>query len=131
VAAGNQRGPPQAASHPAKRLCGGLDTVISLWRLNYQQRGADPELGDAMPILPIIANLGGKVAWSAATAWARQILGREIRITSPRPNELLHEDPKPLATGSGSSYVVRGTLKYLPKGHHIWLVTESERSGHV
>jgi hypothetical protein len=49
-----------------------------------------------------------------------------IYITSPRPLEFL-EDKQSL--GKISSYRVRGTLRQLPHGHEIWLLTEDHRGG--
>jgi hypothetical protein len=46
----------------------------------------------------------------------------------PRAHELMSE-PKTL--GSGFSYVVRGKLGRLPKGHKIWLLTKDENTGRV
>jgi len=48
-----------------------------------------------------------------------------IQITVPRPGEIL-SDPRPL--GAGFSYLVRGRLRYLPEGHTIWLLTETDQS---
>jgi hypothetical protein len=72
---------------------------------------------------------GGKAAWSAVTAWARSVIGRQIEITSPAPQQTL-EHRQPLGA-EFSSYEVRGRLKKLPRDHRIWLLREDERSGVV
>lgn len=52
----------------------------------------------------------------------------KIQITVPRPGGVLTE---PVPLWKGFSYIVRGRLKSLPKGHAIWLLTQDERSGEV
>jgi hypothetical protein len=46
----------------------------------------------------------------------------------PRAHEMMSE-PKTLA--SGFSYIARGKLSRLPKGHQIWLLTKDENTGRV
>jgi hypothetical protein len=70
----------------------------------------------------------GKTAGSGFVAWVRWVIGRQIQITSPTPQQTL-EHPQPL--GTGVSYEVRGRLKKLPRDHRIWLLCEDERSGRV
>jgi hypothetical protein len=61
-------------------------------------------------------------------AAARAEFPYKIKIVSPRPQEPL-SDPQPL--GPGHSFVVRGTLKKLPKGHEIWVMTQDDVTGRV
>ena len=56
------------------------------------------------------------------------LFGQRIKITHPRPQEIL-TDPEPL--GSGFAYPVRGTLRRLPKGHQIWLLNQDDSKGFV
>ena len=62
-------------------------------------------------------------------AWGKGLVLRlysgRIRITSPRPHEIL-QDPQPLGD-SAVSFAVHGTLRRLPKDFHIWLLTQDER----
>jgi hypothetical protein len=58
----------------------------------------------------------------------RAYASRNISIVHPRPNEVLTE-PEPL--GSGLCFPIRGRLKYLPKGHEIWILSQDEVSGLV
>jgi hypothetical protein len=80
----------------------------------------------------MVAGLAEGVAsnalWYIFLESVRRMLGREIRITSPRPQQGL-TNPKPL--GPGFSYEVRGTLKHLPKNHEIWLLVKEESSQRV
>lgn len=71
---------------------------------------------------------GGKVAWSALSALARYIIGRQIQIMSPAPQQTLEHRQ---FLGAGFSYEIRGRLKKLPRDHRIWLLREDERSGRV
>jgi hypothetical protein len=77
------------------------------------------------PITPgIISNL----ITQAASVTGQRFFGGQIKITMPRAHELMSE---PKALGSGFSYVVRGKLSRLPKGHKIWLLTKDENTGRV
>jgi hypothetical protein len=69
---------------------------------------------------PITQGVAGNAIWTAVMAAGRSIFPHKIKIISPRPQELLG-GREPL--GGGFSYAVRGTLKKLPKGHAIWVLT--------
>ena len=76
-----------------------------------------------------LEGLAIKGLWESAAAFLRKTAGREIKITSPRPQELLRS---PEQRGSGFFvFPVSGTLKHLPKDHEIWLLVEDQRSGRV
>jgi hypothetical protein len=53
----------------------------------------------------------------------------QIRITKPRPQEVLSDPVK--ATDGATSYSVEGTLRRLPPGHEIWLLVQDEKAQHV
>jgi hypothetical protein len=75
-----------------------------------------------------IEGLIGRGVWAAlGAAWNAGF--SPIEITYPRTSETL-TDPQPLGPKS-VSYPVRGTLKRLPKGHEIWLLTQDESTGYV
>jgi hypothetical protein len=65
--------------------------------------------------------------WTTLSTSFGRIWSSGIKITSPRPRETLGER----AHGQVISYVVRGKLGRLPKGHAIWLLTQDETSGQV
>src|ERR1700678_352188 len=73
----------------------------------------------------IVEGVAAHAVWDGVQAFGRRALGRQIQITLPRHGEILSE-PKPM--GPNASYIVRGKLKRLPKGHKIWLLTADERS---
>ena len=80
---------------------------------------------------PISQGVAENAIWASITAAAKTILGllgRRIRITSPRPQETL-SGAEPL--GAVHCYPVHGTLKKLPKGHEIWLLTQNHLDGSV
>ena len=61
------------------------------------------------------------------SAALERVLGRRIRITSPRPLEILGPPPP---HGGLTPFLVRGTLKPQPPlGHEIWLLTEVVQLG--
>jgi hypothetical protein len=66
--------------------------------------------------------------WAAIAAAWRRLSDRQIKITHPRPQGVL---TKPEKMGGSFSYPVSGTLKHLPKGHEIWVLTQNERTGQV
>jgi hypothetical protein len=76
----------------------------------------------------LVEEFAGHALWHGFTASVRRLLGREIRITSPRPDEVL-SNPQPFS--SGVSYEVKGTLKHLPKNHQIWLLVQAEKSPRI
>jgi len=76
----------------------------------------------------IAEGLAVKALWAGFSRGMQTFLGRQIRITHPRPGETL-TDPEPL--GEGFCYPVRGTLKHLPANHEIWLLNQDERTGLV
>ena len=55
----------------------------------------------------------------------RLYIGQRIKITLPGANEGLGNPETP------GVYIVRGTLRRLPKGHEIWLLTEDESTKQV
>jgi len=77
---------------------------------------------------PITQGVAGNATWTAVMAAGRAVFPHKIKIVSPRPQEPL-SDPQPLA--SGYSFAVRGTLKKLPKGHVIWILTQDDVTGRV
>lgn len=79
-----------------------------------------------MLVAGIAEAVGGEAIWAGAGGLLRRMVGGQIRITDPRPQEAL-QDKKTL--GPTFSYRVEGTLKSLRRGHAIWLLTEDERSG--
>jgi hypothetical protein len=68
-------------------------------------------------------NIGSSALMVACRGLWRRASGAQIRITSPAINGTL-ENGRQL--GGGWFYEVRGTLRRLPKGHRIWLVTQNE-----
>lgn len=76
----------------------------------------------------LIEGIAGNAIWSGFNAGMRKMFGGEIEITSPRPLETL-SGAEPL--GPGVCFPVRGKLKWLPKGHEIWLFKEDEITGLV
>lgn len=56
----------------------------------------------------------------------RRWFGEQIKITHPRSQETLTEAE--LVTG-GVYFPIRGTLRRLPKGHEIWLLTQNDSTG--
>jgi hypothetical protein len=66
--------------------------------------------------------------WEAGKAGVNRLLGGRIKITVPGGDGILSQ-PEPFY--GGQAYVVRGTLKRLPRGHQIWLLTEDYPGGPV
>jgi hypothetical protein len=79
-----------------------------------------------MPVPGWVESLGLRAAWSAGAALVG-LRGLTIQITEPRHLEVL-SDPKPSPGGNSTSYLVRGKLKHLPRGHQIWLLVENEKT---
>jgi hypothetical protein len=77
---------------------------------------------------PITQGVAGNAIWTAVMAAGRAIFPLKIKIVSPRSQEPL-TDPQP--RGPGHSFAVRGTLKKLPKGHEIWVMTQDDVTGRV
>jgi hypothetical protein len=75
-----------------------------------------------------IESIAIKGFWAGlSAAWNARF--SPIKITYPRPQELLSGAE---TLGSQSvSYPIRGTLKRLPKGHEIWLLTQKDNTGHL
>jgi hypothetical protein len=88
---------------------------------NVRERGPTKMSG-------ILEGLVGRAIWSGLTAASRRVLGLQIQITHPGPQQTLSEG-KPL--GRHQSFPVRGTLKRLPRGHEIWLLVQDEPTGLV
>ena len=76
----------------------------------------------------LIEGVAGNAIWSAISATARRLVGRQIVITGPRPQETL-SGGEPL--GGGLCFPVRGTLKGLANNQEIWLLTQDETTGLV
>jgi hypothetical protein len=77
---------------------------------------------------PITTGIVSNGLWAGISAATRRLLRWQIRITHPRPGEMLQgAEPQ----GKGFSYPVRGTLRHLPKGHEIWLLTQDGRTGNI
>lgn len=79
---------------------------------------------------PITQGVAGNALWTAVMAAGRTAFPHKIKIISPRPQEPL-TDPQPFPFGVGYSFAVRGTLKKLPKGHSIWVLTQDDITGRV
>ena len=77
---------------------------------------------------PISQTLATNALWQGIVASTRWVFGTKIRITHPRPHEIL-TDAQPL--GSSVKFPVRGTLKRLPKDHEIWVLTQDDATGKV
>ncbi|WP_353064459.1 hypothetical protein RBB77_01690 [Tunturibacter psychrotolerans] len=77
---------------------------------------------------PITQGVAGNAIWNALAAVVRAVRPHKIKIISPRPQEMLG-GREPL--GGGFSYAIRGTLKKLPKGHEIWVLTRDDSTGYV
>ena len=76
----------------------------------------------------VFEGLFSKALWDGIKAAATSVFNNDIIITSPGHQETLIGG-EPL--GSGHSFPIRGSLKRLPKGHEIWLLTQDERTGLV
>jgi hypothetical protein len=74
--------------------------------------------------LDFILGVLGNATWSGIAAWWRRATGRTIRITFPLPGQSLR-NPEVHSNGI-RAYAVRGTLRHLPPGHSIWLLTQRE-----
>jgi hypothetical protein len=74
----------------------------------------------------IVGSIIATILVAAVVAAYRRLAGQQIRITHPRSGETL-TDPEPL--GEGQAFPVRGTLRRLPTGNEIWLLTEDESTG--
>jgi hypothetical protein len=71
---------------------------------------------------PITTGIVSNGIWAGISAVARRLLRWQIKITHPRTGEMLQGgEPQ----GKVSTYPVRGTLRHLPKGHEIWLLTQN------
>ena len=72
------------------------------------------------------------VASAAAYSGIVWLFGRALnplKITEPAPGEVLKE-PLEFAPAC-TSYLVKGTLRHLPKNHKIWLLEQSPTSSQV
>ena len=58
----------------------------------------------------IVEGIAGNSLWSGIIAATRRVLGQQIQITYPRPQETLSGAEPP---GSGYCFPVHGTLKHL------------------
>jgi hypothetical protein len=83
----------------------------------------------------IAAGIAGGAGWLVGHYRNRKSSGGSegaasdpIKITYPRPGEIL-ADGKP--QGSGQKFPIRGTLKYLPKDHEVWILTKDDATGLV
>ena len=77
---------------------------------------------------PITTGVVSNGIWAGISAGARRLLRWQIKITYPRTGETLQgAEPQ----GKGFTYPVRGTLKHLPKGQEIWLLTQEGGTGNV
>ena len=76
----------------------------------------------------IVEGLAVNTIWATVASIFRLLTGQQIRISSPVFGETLSA---PEFHGETVRYRVHGTLKCLPKGKQIWLVTEDESSGKV
>lgn len=62
-----------------------------------------------------------RALWEGGKAGMHRLLGNGIKIVIPGSDGLLSQ---PEDFYGGKAYIVRGTLKRLPKDHRIWLLTE-------
>ena len=76
----------------------------------------------------IVSSIIAAILIAIAVALYKRVFGQQIVITHPRNDEVL-TDPEPLRPGV--SFPVRGTLKRLPKGHEILILTEDENTRFV
>jgi hypothetical protein len=76
----------------------------------------------------LVEGVAGNALWGGIRASVERVMGRQIRITHPRPTETLTDPERCL--GEGLCFPVRGTLKSLPAQHEIWLLLE-EQTGQV
>jgi hypothetical protein len=77
---------------------------------------------------PITQGVAGNAIWIALVAVGRAVVPHKIKIVSPRSKELLGGRER---LGGGFSYAVQRTLKKLPKGHEIWVLTQDDSTGYV
>jgi hypothetical protein len=80
-----------------------------------------------IPIHPSVSL--AKTIWSATATAMKIVAGGRIKITSPRPMEVLTRAEK-LDSGL-QAFPVGGKLKWLPKEHAIWVLTQDESTGRV
>ena len=77
---------------------------------------------------PITTGIVSNGLWAGISTATRRLLRWQIKITHPRTGEMLQgAEPQ----GKVSTYPVRGTLRHLPKGHEIWLLTKDGGTGHI
>jgi hypothetical protein len=99
-------------------------------------------LGDKKEMLGLLTSVNDAMGKEAGDNWRRTfeelwdqvrklvediIAENRIHITSPTDGGMLEDQRKhPNPDVNGYTYRVRGTLKYLPKPHSIWLLNASE-----
>jgi hypothetical protein len=74
----------------------------------------------------ILSVLAEKGTVAACEHMARALRGLNIKITDPRPGNVL-KDPKEY--GAGWRFPIRGKLKRLTRHQEIWLLTQDARTG--
>jgi hypothetical protein len=67
--------------------------------------------------------------WDGVKAGVQKFRGRGIRITSPRPGEILSGAEQ--LNANNIAFPIRGILKHLPAGHEIWVLTQDDSTGKV
>jgi hypothetical protein len=79
-------------------------------------------------VLAISTSLIASVIYATIGGGYRRWFGQEIKITDPQPESVLAaaED-----IGGVIAHPVYGTLKYLSRGHKIWLLVVDESGGNI
>jgi hypothetical protein len=77
-------------------------------------------------LLSIATSLVASIIYATVGGGYRRWFGQQIKITQPAPNAYL----APVEVRRGTrAHPVSGTLRYLPKGHTIWLIVVNETKG--
>jgi hypothetical protein len=77
-------------------------------------------------IIGVAGSLIASIIWSTVGDGYGRWFGKGIKITNPADNGFLA--PMEIRRGV-QAHPVSGTLKYVPKGHKIWLVVANEAHG--
>ena len=78
--------------------------------------------------MSILEGMFSRALWEAGKASVNTLLGNQIKITLPGNDGILSQ---PEDFYGAKAYIVRGTLKRLPKNHRIWLLTEDYAGGPI
>ena len=77
-------------------------------------------------ILGVAGSLIASIIYATVGGGYRRWFGQQIKIKEPRENGFLA--PSECRAGI-QAHAVSGTLKYIPKGHRIWLIVADETKG--